>query len=1269
MRKKLSLLTGLLLLPLVTNAKTIEIPASEDATINKSSPDINNGFGTILDVKPESDESRTLVKFDFGSLISAGVTEVDIDSAILEFDIKLNYGWELRGKPAQYQITANKIASNWDEAGVTWNCSVAECSYYWFGGDFNPTPSASANVATIETGRDIALLDSKIQFNLTNDVKNIFSGEQNHGWLIKKYDESASGIIQFNSREGEIAPKLILTLNRPIDLQAPTIAITEPSNTIYIGEAPNHIRVSFQDDVQGVETSSLRILLNGENIREQCDTPTSSFINCPIPEEKLTNGNHLITASIQDKTGKLSTVHSTFSYFVDQSTTKSKWIDGTDSVHTLAKVGIGTSTPSEALDVEGNVTASGTVTANELDIAQSITVSNGNSETRISAAEGITIIDGGQSTFSISKDGSFTATMGSVNGSIDHNLPENANKIVNVEHVEQRLTDILPSLDADNYVLKWDNANEKLVQSRIKEMASGIGINLPALMYPQADVDIAGDTRLVGNLNLVGELTAKQNATFEKGAVIENGEKTNQALTVKGVSTFESALNAKGDTTFDQTLTVDGATTLNTLTAKQNATFEKGAVIANGTDTNQALTVKGVSTFESALNAKGDTTLDQALTVDGATTLNTLTAKQNATFEKGAIIGNDFDTNQALTVKGVSTFESALNVSGTTTLNTLTAKQNASFEKGAVIANGEKTNQALTVKGISTFESALNAKGETTLETLTVNKEATFEENLVVNKSIEVATTDASNTKHATNVEFVHNIENNLQDQIDELPTVGSKENNFIPKWEGQSLVISNIIETENGVGIGVLAPTEKFEVGGNAKVHGNLAVTQSITVTMPELAEDIQEEHATNVGYVKNKIDSVKTLINDEIIGVDERLDNAIDSVNEELTEQVTLINDNLSNEVSTINANFTETNSNISRVSAALGTEVTRINSTINSLPKIKSATTNRVAKWNATTKSLVDSSITDTGAGVGIGTSAPSTKLDVIGNAKITGSLTVSTPANPVDLNAVNVGHLKAKLKELRDQLTSLESALNSIEQENPNNELITNVNYTSSTQTLAITEGARTHSLVLAGIQGPKGDKGDRGSRGPIGDKGDKGDPGSRGAKGDKGDRGEKGEKGDKGDRGDRGPRGEDGKDGVSKSYVDEKIAELKSMITSPPVEQKFVLGNNTVYSSNTVIKSTPTKPKFSNSVITPYGGDLRVEYGVEGQKDLTSSIIVNGSIKRTFSDTDRDGFIHVSYDLVGLAKGDTIKMGFRSTDGVAIFNGFQLKAGNKGLTFN
>jgi Beta-propeller repeat len=66
------------------------------------------------------------------------------------------------------------------------------------------------------------------------------------------------------------------------------------------------------------------------------------------------------------------------------------------------------------------------------------------------------------------------------------------------------------------------------------------------------------------------------------------------------------------------------------------------------------------------------------------------------------------------------------------------------------------------------------------------------------------------------------------------------------------------------------------------------------------------------------------------------------------------------------------------------------------VTSDPRIGSIATDSIPKWNGS--SLVTSTLTESGSNVGIGTTTPTEKLDVVGNARISGTLSVATPVAP-------------------------------------------------------------------------------------------------------------------------------------------------------------------------------------------------------------------------------------------------------------------------------
>jgi hypothetical protein len=69
----------------------------------------------------------------------------------------------------------------------------------------------------------------------------------------------------------------------------------------------------------------------------------------------------------------------------------------------------------------------------------------------------------------------------------------------------------------------------------------------------------------------------------------------------------------------------------------------------------------------------------------------------------------------------------------------------------------------------------------------------------------------------------------------------------------------------------------------------------------------------------------------------------------------------------------------------------------------PKVGTLTSNKVPKWNGTT--LADGLLFDNGTNVGIGTNSPTSKLSIIGNSDITGTLGIGTNAPAAKLHVAS------------------------------------------------------------------------------------------------------------------------------------------------------------------------------------------------------------------------------------------------------------------------
>lgn len=386
---KLSLILSCL--PEVALANNTTLHATMDAMISSQEPDTKKGLDDYLMVSSEPLSSRTLVQFDLGVLSTAGVTSVDIESATLVLDIEQTENFPQTGDAAQFSLGVHNLILPWAEREVTWRCDTAACSTDWYGGWFNTIESDVSPVADFN-GSQWVVSDSTVTFDVTQDVLNALNGGLNNGWLIKKLDEASPGHMVIKSRETDSAPKLIVALSREIDIQSPQITIIAPVDEVFIGEAPSLIDITYSDDVSGIDLTSLQVLLNGTDITSLCAAPGLSSMSCSLPST-MSNGSQVITVMAQDLSGKVGTDSSSFTYFVDQSSSKSQWINDGNNVYTEAHVGIGVSSPSTALHVVGDVTVTGSILAQTIGLSSgatlgSVDVANPNSAASVGFVQG-----------------------------------------------------------------------------------------------------------------------------------------------------------------------------------------------------------------------------------------------------------------------------------------------------------------------------------------------------------------------------------------------------------------------------------------------------------------------------------------------------------------------------------------------------------------------------------------------------------------------------------------------------------------------------------------------------------------------------------------------------------------------------------------------------------------------------------------------------------------------------------------------------------------
>jgi hypothetical protein len=164
-----------------------------DTYIDDNAPDANHGGDAILRLRARG-KDRSLIKFDQAAILNV-VGSSSIVSATLTFAVAKNWeNWAASGSLALHRITAP-----WTEASATWNSENPAGGASWAA-----DPSATTTVSNDTT--------STVSFDVTADARAFLNGTENDGWILKKVDECAPGVMDFGSRESETPPVLKIVL-------------------------------------------------------------------------------------------------------------------------------------------------------------------------------------------------------------------------------------------------------------------------------------------------------------------------------------------------------------------------------------------------------------------------------------------------------------------------------------------------------------------------------------------------------------------------------------------------------------------------------------------------------------------------------------------------------------------------------------------------------------------------------------------------------------------------------------------------------------------------------------------------------------------------------------------------------------------------------------------------------------------------------------------------------------------------------------------------
>jgi len=194
--------------------------AEKDSFIREGVQNSNEGSNQVLRIMGTGPtNNRALIAFDQNDIqkLSAGKT---LESATLKLYIESNNQNWGEGQ----LINVYKFETDWQEGsginapvsdlmkpsdGVTWNCPVNldACRNHWNGGKFEQNPTDSIWISN-------QVEDYWVKFDVTNDILDYLSSEENYGWIIMKSDEDSGGQINISSRESQSHnPELVLVFS------------------------------------------------------------------------------------------------------------------------------------------------------------------------------------------------------------------------------------------------------------------------------------------------------------------------------------------------------------------------------------------------------------------------------------------------------------------------------------------------------------------------------------------------------------------------------------------------------------------------------------------------------------------------------------------------------------------------------------------------------------------------------------------------------------------------------------------------------------------------------------------------------------------------------------------------------------------------------------------------------------------------------------------------------------------------------------------------
>ncbi len=270
-------------------------PKLLDTFLREGAPNKSLGSELFLRIK-DAGNNRALIAFDQAELES-NVGGQTLVSAKLRLTIIFNADNWGTGR----EVAVHRMLQGWTEVGATWNCAddlnienaSPDCpvmawdmtsSANW---PFDPAPTATILHSNAQTG--------VVEWDVTPDVQAFLAGTVNHGWLVKKLDESQPGHVEYSSREGASPPQLVLELSGDAP---PVVTVTSPANGSFTNTTPI--------TVTGVVNEQATVTVNGQPATVT-PGPSGTFL---FSREgvALVEGPNPITVTATDTASNTSTV-------------------------------------------------------------------------------------------------------------------------------------------------------------------------------------------------------------------------------------------------------------------------------------------------------------------------------------------------------------------------------------------------------------------------------------------------------------------------------------------------------------------------------------------------------------------------------------------------------------------------------------------------------------------------------------------------------------------------------------------------------------------------------------------------------------------------------------------------------------------------------------------------------------------------------------------------------------------------------------------------